>query len=162
MQGLILAAGMGKRLGRLTRNNTKCMVEVNGVRLIDRMLTQLARLGLRRTTIVIGYAGANLRAFVGGEWKGMEIQYIENPIYDKTNNIYSLSLASEVLCADDTLLLESDIILEDAILRKMLDAPQPNVACVDAFKNWMDGTVVTLGEGGLVREFIGKADLKQS
>ena len=158
MQGLILAAGMGKRLGRLTRNNTKCMVEVNGVRLIDRMLTQLAHLGLRRTTIVVGYAGANLRAFVGDEWKGMEIRYIENPIYDKTNNIYSLSLASEVLCADDTLLLESDIILEDAILRKMLDAPQPNVACVDAFKNWMDGTVVTLGEGGLVREFIGKAD----
>ena len=158
MQGLILAAGMGRRLGRLTQDNTKCMVEVNGVRLIDRMLTQLAELGIGRTTIVIGYSGANLRAFVGSEWKGMKIEYIENPIYDKTNNIYSLSLASDVLCADDTLLLESDIILEDGILRKMVDSPYPNVVCVDAFKNWMDGTVVTLGDDGLVREFIGKAD----
>lgn len=158
MQGLILAAGMGKRLGRLTKNNTKCMIEVNGVRLIDRMLTQLAGLGIPKTTIVTGYAGENLRAFVGSSWKGMRIEYIDNPIYDKTNNIYSLALASDVLCSDDTLLLESDIILEDSILKKMLDAPQPNVACVDAFKNWMDGTVVTIGDGGAVREFISKSD----
>ena len=57
MQGLILAAGMGKRLKELTQDNTKCMIMVNGVRLIDRMLSQLARLGLKRTVIVTGYEG---------------------------------------------------------------------------------------------------------
>ena len=46
MQGLILAAGMGKRLKELTQNNTKCMVKVNGVTLIDRMLHQLDGCGL--------------------------------------------------------------------------------------------------------------------
>ena len=156
MQGLILAAGMGKRLGRLTQDNTKCMVKVNGVRLIDRMLTQLASQGLPKTTIVIGYAGDKLKQFVGPEWKGMAIEYIENPIYDKTNNIYSLALASDVLCADDTLLLESDIILEDRILSRLLSAKDADIACVDAFKNWMDVTVVTLDKDNVVKEFIGK------
>ena len=57
MQGLILAAGMGKRLKDLTQNNTKCMVEVNGVSLIDRMLHQLDQLRLSRIVIVVGYEG---------------------------------------------------------------------------------------------------------
>ena len=57
MQGLILAAGMGKRLKELTQNNTKCMVKVKGVRLIDRVLGQLAKLGLKRTVLVTGYEG---------------------------------------------------------------------------------------------------------
>ena len=135
MQGLILAAGMGKRLKELTQDNTKCMVKVNGVRLIDRMLSQLARLGLRRTVIVTGYKGAELRRHVGRKWDGMKIDYVENPIYDKTNNIYSLALASLELVKDDTLLLESDIILEDTILEKIISCPNPNVALVDAFQD---------------------------
>ena len=59
MQAIILAAGMGRRLGELTRNNTKCMVRVNGVALIDRLLNQLVPLNLRRVVIVVGYEGPN-------------------------------------------------------------------------------------------------------
>ncbi len=55
MQAIILAAGMGKRLGELTKDNTKCMVKVNGVCLIDRLLSQLSELGLKRIILVIGY-----------------------------------------------------------------------------------------------------------
>ena len=60
MQAIILAAGMGRRLGEFTKNNTKCMVLVNGVKLIDRMLTQLAALHLQRVVIVVGYEGQRL------------------------------------------------------------------------------------------------------
>ena len=158
MQGLILAAGMGKRLKELTQDNTKCMVKVNGVRLIDRMLSQLARLGLRRTVIVTGYKGAELRRHVGRKWDGMKIDYVENPIYDKTNNIYSLALASLELVKDDTLLLESDIILEDTILEKIISCPNPNVALVDAFQSWMDGTCVTIDEYNRIKRFVPKKD----
>ena len=94
MQAIILAAGMGKRLGELTRNNTKCMVKVNGTSLIDRILTQLSLLDLSKVIIVIGYKGDLLRNYIGHKYKGLKIEYIENPVYDKTNNIYSLSLAS--------------------------------------------------------------------
>ena len=48
MQAIILAAGMGRRLGDYTKDNTKCMVPVNGVRLIDRLLGQLAKQPLKR------------------------------------------------------------------------------------------------------------------
>lgn len=54
MQGLILAAGMGRRLGELTKNNPKCMVKVNGVTLVERMLRQLEALHLSRVVIVVG------------------------------------------------------------------------------------------------------------
>lgn len=57
MQAVILAAGMGKRLGEYTKNNTKCMVEVNGVKLIDRVIKQLGSLNLKRLVLVVGYQG---------------------------------------------------------------------------------------------------------
>ena len=65
MQANILAAGMGKRLGDLTKDNTKCMVKVNGVPLIDRLLTQLSRFSLVKVIIVIGYEGKKLRDYIG-------------------------------------------------------------------------------------------------
>ena len=92
MQAIILAAGMGRRLGELTRDNTKCMVPVNGVRLIDRLLGQLSKLSLHRVIIVVGYKGQELREYIGNRYDDLfRIEYAENPIYDKTNNIYSLS-----------------------------------------------------------------------
>ena len=118
MQAVILAAGMGKRLGEFTRNNTKCMVEVNGVRLIDRMLIQLSQLDLKRVVIVVGYKGQELIDYIGNRYKGkVNIEFVTNPIYDKTNNIFSLSLAKDKMQEDDTLLLESDLIFEDQVLK---------------------------------------------
>ena len=158
MQGLILAAGMGKRLKELTQDNTKCMVKVNGVRLIDRVLGQLSKLGLKRTVIVTGYKGKELRKHIGRKWEGMKIDYVDNPIYDRTNNIYSLALAADEMVKDDTLLLESDLIFEDSIFKKVLDDPNPNVAVVDAFQSWMDGTCVTIDEDNRIKRFVPKKD----
>ena len=160
MQALILAAGMGKRLGALTKSNTKCMVKVNGVPLIERMLNQLSRLGLSKTRLVIGYEGDGLRAFVGDKWNGMPIEYVENPDYKRTNNIYSLSLAVDHLLNDDTLLLESDIIFEDSVLSLIVEDPRPNLVCVDKFKWWMDGTMVELDSDNCVRRFVSKKEFK--
>lgn len=156
MQAIILAAGMGKRLGDLTRNNTKCMVKVNGVPLIDRALTQLSRLDLSRVIMVIGYEGEKLRAHVGDCYKGLKITYIENPVYDKTNNIYSLSLAKKELQEDDTLLIESDLIFEGRLLDKLVDNPYPNLALVDKYETWMDGTMVKLDDDNNIVNFVPK------
>ena len=111
MQAIILAAGMGKRLGELTRENTKCMVKVHEQTLIERMIGQLERLALKRIIIVIGYKGEKVRDLLGNKIHNTPIIYISNPIYDKTNNIYSLYLAKEFLVEDETILLESDLIL---------------------------------------------------
>lgn len=76
MQALILAAGMGKRLGELTKGNTKCMVKVNGVTLIDRVLGQLSKLSINRIIIVIGYEGQKLKEFVGDRYMGKDIVFV--------------------------------------------------------------------------------------
>ena len=158
MQGLILAAGMGKRLKELTQNNTKCMVDVCGTPLIDRTMRQLDALGLTRIVIVVGYEGQKLIDHIGTLDLITPVIYVDNPIYDRTNNIYSLLLAKEQLIEDDTLLLESDIIFEDRILRDLLDDPRPSLALVDAYESWMDGTCVTLDEEDKITSFVSKAD----
>ena len=76
MQVIILAAGMGKRLGELTQNNTKCMIRVNGVTLIERVLDQFSKLKLNKVIMVIGYKGEELRSFIGDSYKGLPIEYI--------------------------------------------------------------------------------------
>lgn len=157
MQAIILAAGMGRRLGELTKNNTKCMVEVNGVTLIDRMLNQLSRLPLDRVVIVVGYEGKKLVDYIGDRYDDkMKIEYVENPIYDKTNNIYSLALAKEQLQEDDTLLIESDLIFDDGLFDLILNDPYPNLALVAKYQTWMDGTMVKIDDDNNIVNFIPK------
>jgi histidinol-phosphate/aromatic aminotransferase/cobyric acid decarboxylase-like protein/CTP:phosphocholine cytidylyltransferase-like protein len=153
-----LAAGMGKRLGEYTKNNTKCMVEVNGEKLIDRVIKQLGGLNLKRLVLVVGYQGENLKNYIGDRYDDViKIEYIENPVYDKTNNIYSLALAKNVLCEDDTLLLESDIIFEDRVLQTIVENPYPNLALVDKYETWMDGTMVCINDKNEIVNFVPKA-----
>lgn len=154
MQAVILAAGMGKRLKELTQSNTKCMITVNGVTLIDRMLHQLEKRDLSRIVIVVGYEAKKLIEYIGTLCINTPTVFITNPIYDKTNNIYSLSLAKEYLCREDTLLLESDLIFEDAVLDALLDDPRDTLALVDKYESWMDGTCVKLNENHTIEAFI--------
>ena len=157
MQAIILAAGMGRRLGELTKENTKCMVPVNGVRLIDRLLTQLSQLRLSRVIIVVGYQGQKLIDYIGHRYDGrLNIVYAENPIYDKTNNIYSLSMVKDQLQEDDTLLIESDLIFSDRLFSMILENPYPNLALVAKYESWMDGTMVRLDEDQYIVNFISK------
>lgn len=83
MQAIILAAGMGKRLGQLTRDNTKCMVEVGGVRLVERALRILDKRGLSRIIMVVGYQHENLMAFVNELDIRTPIKFIINDVYDR-------------------------------------------------------------------------------
>ena len=156
MQAVILAAGMGKRLGELTKNNTKCMVKLNGISLINRLLEQLSKLSLNKIIIVIGYEGEKLKNYLGYSYKTIEIEYIENPIYNKTNNIYSLYLAKEKLLEDDTILIESDLIFEDSIFTLLEQSSYPNVAVVAKYESWMDGTMVRIDNENNIINFIPK------
>lgn len=160
MQAVILAAGMGKRLKGLTKDRTKCMVEVNGVTLIDRMLRQIEAHKLSRIVIVVGYEGEKLIDYIDTLNIETPITYIHNPIYDKTNNIYSLALAKDYLCSDDTLLFESDIIVEDSVIDLLLDDKRETLALVDKYESWMDGTCVKLRDDDSIESFVSRKDFK--
>ena len=155
MQAVILAAGMGRRLGEYTENNTKCMVKVNGEALISRMLHQLENLHcLDRIVIVVGYKGDVLVEYINSLSISIPIEYVDNPDYEKTNNIYSLYLASKYLCEEDTILLESDLIFDDSVLRLLVDDKRDTLALVDKFQSWMDGTCVTLSDDFRIKRFV--------
>ena len=157
---------MGRRLGDYTKNNTKCMVPVNGVRLIDRLLGQLAKQHLNRVIIVVGFKGKELREHVEElritnyelqpRESELKIEFAENPVYDKTNNIYSLAIVKDKLQEDDTLLIESDLIFSDNIIPMIVNAPYPNLALVAKYETWMDGTMVRLDDDQNIVNFISK------
>ncbi len=157
MQAIILAAGMGRRLGEMTKENTKCMVEVNGVKLIDRLLVQLSQLKLNRVVIVVGYQGQKLKDYIGRRFDDrLRIEYADNPIYDKTNNIYSLSIVKEQLTEDDTLLIESDLIFSDRLFHMIVENSYPNLALVAKYESWMDGTMVRIDAEQNIVNFVPK------
>lgn len=154
MQAIILAAGMGKRLKQLTQNNTKCMVKVNGIPLINRTLNQLEQHALSRIVIVTGYEGEKLKQHINSLDLKTPIIFIDNPVYDKTNNIYSLALAKDYLLKEDTLLLESDIIFEDSVLSCLTEDPRDSLALVAKYESWMDGTCVRLSKDDYIEAVI--------
>ena len=161
MQALMLAAGMGKRLGKYTAGNTKCMLNVNGKTLIERAIEALLDAGVKKLVMVVGYKGENVKKFLLEECtnpriKDMELVFIDNDIYDKTNNIYSLYLAKDELAKDDTILLESDLIYDYELIKRLVESKEDNLVSVAKYKQWMDGTVIKIGKNDKIIEFIEK------
>ena len=134
------------------------MVEVNGVTMIERTLGHLEKLGLKRIVFVVGYEGQKLKEYVESLHISTPLEFIDNEVYYKTNNIYSLYLAKEKLVEDDTLLLESDLVYEEAVIRKLVEHPYPSLTLVDKFESWMDGTCVTLDEDDNITAFLSKRE----
>lgn len=163
MQAVMLAAGMGKRLGKYTKGNTKCMLNIQDKTLIERATEALLEASIKRFVIVVGYNGDNLINYLTKECtnpkiKDMEFVFIKNDVYDKTNNIYSLYLAKEEMMKDDTILLESDLIYDYELIKKLVENKDSNVVTVAKYKQWMDGTVIKIDEDNVITEFVEKKD----
>ena len=162
MQILIPAAGLGRRLGPETSDKTKAMVKVNGKTLIEWCLDAAVLHPIDRILIIVGYEKDKLIDFLGSRYKGVEIVYIENPDYSTTNNIYSVYLAKDFIVEDDTLLIESDLLFEPKLLQMVINHPSENLAIVDKYKAWMDGTVVKINEDFSISHFVAKSDFDYS
>ena len=142
------------------------MVPVNGKALIEYAIEALVKNNIKRFVVVVGYKSDVLIDFINSKFNesnlnGMKIEFIENKVYDKTNNIYSLYMAKDSLCADDTILLESDLIFKPEIITKLINSPNPNLAVVSHFESWMDGTCTLLDDEnnitGILDKEIGRA-----
>lgn len=160
MQALMLAAGKGSRLGRYTKDNTKCMLEVNGKTLLERCIDALKEANINKLVLVLGYKKDNVINYIkdNGLDKKIEIEYVFNEDYDITNNIYSLFLAKDIFKREDTILLESDLIYEPSIIKELIESKYDNAAVLAKYEQWMDGTVVTLDSEKNILEFIEKQD----
>ena len=154
MKAIILAAGMGSRLKALTKDNPKCMVKVNGETLIERVLSQLDKCNLEEIILVLGYKKEVLKEYINNLKIKTKVSYIDNDIYDKTNNIYSLYMAKEEMLKNDILLLESDLIFDDSILKNLTADSNKNMAVIASYEPWMDGTCVKLDSENNIIDFV--------
>ena len=157
----MLAAGLGKRLAKYTKNNTKCMVIVAGSKLIDRAISSIKKAGIKKFVIVTGYKADNLKKYILENHKGeLDFVFIENKDYAKTNNIYSFYLAKKELEKDDTILMESDLIFDENLIKDVYECEDENVVTVAKYESWMDGTCVTLNEDNTIRKFVEKQNME--
>ncbi len=146
---LLLAAGLGSRLGPLTEALPKCLVSVSGVPILERLVRALDAHGFERLVIVTGYEAETLRAYLGERFGGIAIEYLHSPLFKTTNNIYSLWLARELI-DEPFLLVESDLVFDEPLLAPLL---LPGRIAVSRQLPWMSGTTVTLDAGGNVDAF---------
>lgn len=154
MQAVVLAAGVGRRLGALTERSTKCMLEVDGRRLIEHTLDALVAADIERIVLVVGHGADEVRSLVGAHHQGTPVRYVHNPRYAQTNTSVSLLLAREHLETDDTLVLEGDLVLDSGIIAECARIDAPNVAVVAGLQPGMDGVVAVLDDRDHVSRFV--------
>ncbi len=160
MRAVILAAGIGYRLLPLTRQVPKCMVPVAGKAIIRRAVDALVENGISDIVVVVGYQKEMIKEFLLSTY-GEDISFtlVENDIYDKTNNIYSLWLASQWF-DDDIILLESDVVFANGMIADLLASDADNVIVVDRLRAENDGTVVKVDAHGNVYHLMTKDHLQ--
>ncbi|MBY5720936.1 phosphocholine cytidylyltransferase family protein [Rhizobium leguminosarum] len=151
-KAVILAAGFGSRLRPLTDLRPKPLVEVNGTPILHNALRNLEAVGVDEVTIVVGYRKDAIQYACGSRFGGLEINYVESSVFDRTGSAYSLWLARDALLAGDCYLLEGDVFFEQDALRYLLMGDAANVAAVAPFDPSMEGSAVVLSSDGLISE----------
>ena len=143
---LLLAAGLGSRLEPLTDTMPKCLVEVTGVPILERLVRALDAHGIERLVIFTGYRAEMIRDYLGESFAGIAVEYIESPLFATTNTLYSLWLARQAI-DEPVLLVESDVVFDKPLLAPLL---VPDRIAVSAQLPWMSGPTVTVDAAGRV------------
>jgi choline kinase len=136
MRGIILAAGKGERLNGISREDPKCLVAVGGLTLIERQIRALKSAGVHDVTVVVGFGAERVR-----ERCGPDVSYIENANYDRTNSLYSLWLASDLLF-EGFVVLNADVLFHIQLLRDLLKAQYEDALLV----GYRDEATAALGD----------------
>jgi len=125
MQAVILAAGLGQRIRPITNSIPKCLIEVNGKRIINYQLEILNKHGIQDVIVVVGYLQEQIRTLIGNK-----VTYVENPKYKESNSSYSLWLVKNTL-SGDFIYLNGDLLFHESILKRLLDDSEGNVMATD-------------------------------
>ena len=145
----LLAAGTGSRLQPLTHSIPKCLTEINGRPILERLISCLREQGFKRLVVVVGHLEQCIRKFLDDFSGDLVIEYVRNPLYQTTNNIYSLWLAGSEI-QESFLLIESDLIFEASLLEDLLI---PDKIAVSRILPWMNGTTIATDSSGDVAFF---------
>lgn len=127
---IILAAGTGSRLGRLTRETPKCLLPVKGKSFLGRNLEAFSGIGIRRFRIVTGFLAPQIKAFATREYPDLDIQFIFNQHYSKTNTAFSLWMALKA-SVEPFYLIDGDVIFDPQLLKKMAKDTASDLLVID-------------------------------
>ena len=119
MIGVILAAGMAKRLRPLTDTKPKCLLEVGGRTLLERTVCAMQQAGISEFVVVTGYRADQIRDFLENtSWTSgyptPHFTFLHNADYEHNNNIFSLWMSMEIVRGKEFLLMDSDILCDPA------------------------------------------------
>jgi choline kinase len=128
MIGVILAAGMAKRLRPLTDTKPKCLLEVGGKTLLQRTVDAMATAGINEFVVVTGYRGNMIRDFLTIHYPQFTIRFLDNVDYANNNNIYSLWMAGQIVRGQAFLLMDSDILCDPAAVVRIASEPEAALA----------------------------------
>ena len=158
MQAIILAAGFGKRLKPITDRIPKCLVPINGKPLLINSLELLETRGIAEVVLVVSHMKGDIYQAVENKFGKMNIFYVENNLYDKTNNVYTLWLARDHM-DKGSLLLECDLWYDGRILDTLKENLEDcNVLVSKYDPASMNGTVVALASNYRIKKLIIKRD----
>lgn len=122
MIGVILAAGMAKRLRPLTDERPKCLLKVGERTLLQRTVDGLIAAGITEFVVVTGYRANMIRDFLTENYPSLTIHFIDNPDYAHNNNIFSLWLTRPYTDGREFLLMDSDILCDPAVIPEVMKA----------------------------------------
>ena len=123
MKALILNSGMGSRMGDATKAAPKCMsVLHDDETILSKQISMLLSKGITEFVITTGAHRDVLVQYAQKTFPDVRFTFVHNEIYDKTNYIYSIYLARQVL-ADDILLMHGDLIFDEKTLDQVLNSP---------------------------------------
>jgi len=147
---VILAAGRGSRLKELSLAQPKPMTQVNETAIIENLIRQLIQNDIKKIVVVIGYQADKLKSYILDIFSGRaKFIFVENEIFDKTNNIYSLYLAAGYMNYG-FYLFEADVFCDDIIVERLLKTAAHDIILIDKFTSEMNGTVVDLDDSAKV------------
>lgn len=123
MKALILNSGLGSRMGVLTSEHPKCMTEIsNRETILSRQLRLLAEVGITEVVMTTGVFDSVLVNYCNSLNLPLNITFAHNPVYDKTNYIYSIYCARELLKDEDILLMHGDLVFENTVFDDVLES----------------------------------------
>lgn len=159
---IILAAGKGSRMGKLTENLPKCLIEINGDTILEKMLENLLEAHIKHCTIVIGYLGNFIKKKIGWNYHDMRINYIENNQYEETNDMYSLWLAREIV-KKGTFLIEGDIYMKSGVITEVVkNAKNKSFYLVGKYRDDRHNILLSTAEDGRINTIIDSNDVHPS
>ena len=162
IKAIFLLAGSGTRLKPLTDNLPKCLLEINGVSILNRALDILVDTNkIDEIILVVGFEKNKIKDSIGDNYRGIKVTYVDNDDYDKTNNVYSLWLARQHLDTD-FILLEGDVIFDPQIANKLLSGRISKAAVSKFDPELMNGAIVSINNlEKTINFFISKEIQKQ-